>query len=156
MKNKELERASKTRIPYDKVRIVGPDWNDFFEAVLQDKSFSFDPDCILIGDGKRPVKLKEIREKLTGRLSQSTQIEIHAHGFTVPGSEEHYIDLSLPWYTYGGFLFEHTSTLLKALNCLGNDQSIQIFINSCYSGLANKIYKRSIYRFNVSNIWTKL
>lgn len=112
--------------PLKAVRIIGPDKTKHFDYALKD-GFAEQDGCLIIGDGKTDLSEEEIRAKLEDKIDQNTQIHILAHG-RVDQDQNHQLKLA------GGI---RTSDILKLLGST-TPEPIQVYIDSCKSGAANK------------------
>lgn len=117
---------------YDRVRIIGPDHNNAFREYLTDRSCSEQGEmtCLQIGDGKRTITMEEIGNKLRGKITQNTQIEMLAHGMVV--QNKHYIALK-SGMVFDAFDLEETSNVLLLLDSC-TPEPIQCYFESCYGG----------------------
>jgi ankyrin repeat protein len=122
--------------PFRRVRIVGPDPKEAFKEVL---GSPLPPQSLTIGDGKRSVTDKEIREQLEGRVTKDTQFDLLGHGTTSWWGSHHVIHLRNTW----GQLpyLDYTSTILTLLDST-TDDPLQIYIDSCRSGAANASFEK--------------
>lgn len=112
--------------PLKSVRIIGPDKSGHFGYAFKD-GFAEHDGYLIIGDGKTDISEEEIQAKLEDKIDKNTQIHILAHA-QIDQDQNHKMLLA------GGI---RTSGILKLLDSI-TPEPIQVYIDSCKSGAANK------------------
>ncbi|MEQ9116202.1 MAG: hypothetical protein RLN62_05355 [Rickettsiales bacterium] len=103
-----------------KLLLVGP-------GIPEDQVHSFleDPDCLVIGDGKRVLSSADLAS-LSGTVDRNTEIEIHAHGSNTEAGHGISLFIDKPL----------TSEVMGAIEKLNPGEPKQIHLLSCFSGSA--------------------
>lgn len=109
-----------------KVLIIGRDLKYSYEKLKS--SYDCD-DCLIIGDGERPIKMYEIQNSLGGKIDSNTRIVIHAHGsIKING------DYSIDIFDHSLTNYYNINNLMIELFLASRGVPLQVELHSCYSG----------------------